>query len=191
MAKTKKIKKTRAGKEKHGKEEKIKAVFTGETIYSNKKSAFTLYEKSRFGEPKEGKILYSFPEALFLAEKKKIEITEGKKKIGFDKLLEKLKHIDKRIETKYSVFKDMRSRGYIVKTALKFGAEFRIYDKGAKPGEEHAKWILYPVKEQETLTWHEFAAKNRVAHSTRKNLLIGIVDEENDVTYYEVKWLKP
>jgi len=170
---------------------KIKAIFTGESIYSNKKEAFALYEQSRFGEPKEGKIFYSFPEALYLLEKNKIEITEGKKKISFEKLLQELKKQDNRIQTKYAVFKDMRDRGYIVKTALKFGAEFRVYDKGKKPGQEHAKWILYPVKESDNLTWHDFSAKNRVAHSTKKNLLIAIMDEENDVTYYVCQWLKP
>jgi tRNA-intron endonuclease len=85
----------------------------------------------------------------------------------------------------------MRERGYIVKTALKFGADFRVYDRGVKPGEDHARWILYPVKEGSTLTWHDFSAKNRVAHSTKKRLLIGVVDEENDVTYYEIKWVRP
>ena len=169
----------------------VKAIFTGENIYSNKKEAFALYEQSRFGEPKEGKIFYSYPEALYLAEKNKLEIKEKKKKLNFEKLMEIIKEQDKKIETKYAVFKDMRNRGYIVKTALKFGAEFRVYDKGVKPGQDHAKWILYPVKEQEILTWHDFSAKNRVAHSTKKNLLIGIVDEEGDVTYYEVEWLKP
>ena len=80
---------------------------------------------------------------------------------------------------------------YIVKTALKFGADFRIYDRGVKPGEDHAKWVVFPVHEGETLTWYEFAAKNRVAHSTKKRLLIGIVDDESDVTYYEIKWVRP
>ncbi len=187
------VKKTKENKKQGKKEDKgkIKAIFTGETIYSNKKEAFSLYEKSRFGEKKEGKIFYSFPEALYLLEKKKIEITEGKKKFTFDKFIEELKEYDRKIQTRYAVFKDMRQRGYIVKTALKFGAEFRVYDKGKKPGQEHARWILYPVRESDILTWHEFAAKNRVAHSTRKNLLIGIVDEENDVTYYEISWIKP
>ena len=152
----------------------IEAVFSGEKIYSNKKQAFSLYAKSRFGEQKEGKILYSLPEALFLLEKNKIKVMQKKKELDFEDLLKKLKRIDKRIETKYAVFKDMRARGYIVKTALKFGAEFRVYEKGKKPGQAHAKWILYPVKESDTLTWHDFSAKSRVAHSTKKNLLIGM-----------------
>jgi tRNA-intron endonuclease, archaea type len=169
----------------------IKAVFNGESVYSNKKEAFSLHDQSRFGEQKEGKIFYSIFEALFLLEKNKLELNESKKKINFEKLLEKAKVLDSRIITKYLVFKDMRSRGYVVKTALKFGAEFRVYDKGTKPGEAHAKWILYPVREADTLTWHDFSAKNRVAHSTKKNLLIGIVDEENEVTYYQISWIKP
>ena len=57
-----------------------------------------------------------------------------------------------------------------------------------KPGEDHAKWVLYIVKENEQLKWHDFTAKNRIAHSTKKNLLIGIVDEERDVSYYEIDW---
>ena len=105
--------------------------------------------------------------------------------------MEKCRKIDKKIQIKYLVFKDLRERGYVVKTALKFGADFRVYDKGVKPGDDHAKWILFPVSESKGLTWHSFSAMNRVAHSTRKSLLIGIVDSESDVTYYNVAWTKP
>ncbi len=79
----------------------------------------------------------------------------------------------------------------MVKTALKFGADFRVYDKETKPGKKHAKWLVFVERETNKLTWHEFSAKNRVAHSTKKKLLLAIVDEENDVSYYEVGWVKP
>jgi len=102
-----------------------------------------------------------------------------------------LQKIDKKIEIKYIVFKDLRQKGYIPKTALKFGADFRVYDKGAKPGISHAKWIVFVDYESRKISWHEFSAKNRVAHSTKKNLLLAIVDEEGDIIYYEIKWLKP
>jgi tRNA-intron endonuclease, archaea type len=185
------VAKKSAENEKTEKAKMIVAALSGDVIFSNKKEAFSLYEQSRFGEQKEGKIVYSIPEALYLSEKGKMQVLVGKKKLVFDKLMAKFQAEDSKIGIKYAVFKDMRNRGYTVKTALKFGAEFRVYNKGAKPGEEHALWILYPVKENETLTWHDFSAKNRVAHSTKKNLLIGIVDEEGDVTYYEISWRKP
>lgn len=150
-----------------------------------------LYEKSCFGEIVENRIEYSLIEALYLLEKNKIVVYSGKKPITFEGFLRKASKLDPNFYTKFIVYRDMRDRGYIVKTALKFGADFRVYAKGIKPGEDHAKWILYPVHESSILTWQEFAAKNRVAHSTRKNLLIGIVDDEGDVTYYEVSWKKP
>jgi tRNA-intron endonuclease len=171
--------------------EKIQAYIIGEIISSNTSEAHALYKKSCFGEPVGEKIQYTLSEALFLVEKGKMEILSRKQKIPKKELIDKLKRIDKKIQTKYIVFKDLREKGYIVKTALKFGAEFRIYDKGTKPGKKHAKWIVFTDHESKRLTWHEFSAKNRVAHSTKKNLLLAIADQEGDISYYEVKWIKP
>ncbi len=170
---------------------KIEANMVGEIISSNSQEAFSLNNKSQFGEKKEEKIKYSLFEALYLVEKGKMEILSKNKKIPKKDILIKFQRFDKKIQIKYPVFKDLREKGYVVKTALKFGAEFRVYEKGSKVGDKHAKWIVFTDYESKKLTWHEFSAKNRVAHSTKKNLLIAIVDGEGDVTYYEVKWLKP
>lgn len=169
----------------------IKAVFSGDEIFSSSQTAKDLYSQSLFGEYVNGKIYYSFSEALYLTEKKKIEVVVKTKKLSFNSLMEKCKKIDSKIHIKYVVYKDLRSRGYLLKTALKFGADFRVYDKGQRPGKEHAKWILYPVGENQELTWHEFSAKNRVAHSTKKKLLVAVVDSEGDITYYDIGWIRP
>jgi len=168
----------------------IKGYFVGDKIVSTSPNAFSLYEKSRIGEKKGKKIEYANVEGLFLVEEGKMEIESGGKIMGEDSLLRRLKRNDKKIEVKYSVFSDLRKKGYIVKTALKFGAEFRVYEKGVKPGDDHASWILYTVRESEQMNWHDFAAKNRVAHSTKKKLLLGIVDDEGDVSYYEIGWTR-
>ena len=171
---------------------KIKAHISGKTISSNSAEAFSLYEKSYFGEPVGEKIQYIPSEIFFLLEKNKSDIYDSKdRKISREEAFNKLKKIDRKIEIKYAVFKDLREKGYIVKTALKFGAEFRVYEKGSKPGTKHAKWIVFTDNESGKMTWYEFSAKNRVAHSTKKKLLLAIVDDENDVTYYEISWIKP
>jgi tRNA-intron endonuclease len=164
---------------------------SGEKIFSSTPQAFSLYEKSRIGEKKRSKIEYSSVEALFLVSEGKAKVFSRKKELSEDTLIRKLKKRDRKIETKFAVFRELRKRGYIVKTALKFGAEFRVYDKGDKPGKAHARWILYTSKESDAMNWHDFSAKNRVAHSTKKNLLIGILDEEGDVSFYEVSWMRP
>jgi len=171
--------------------EKIQANIAGQIISSNSSEAHSLYEKSCFGEPVGEKVQYSLSEALFLVEKEKIELISRGKKLGKKDVLKKFEGIDKRISIKYPVYKDLRERGYVVKTALKFGADFRIYDKGVRPGKEHAKWIVFVDHESKKISWSEFSARNRVAHSTKKNLVLAIVDEEGDITYYEVKWLRP
>ena len=169
----------------------IRTQMTETRISSNSAEAFSLYEKSVFGEKKEGKIEYSPIEALFLLSEGKIETFSGKKKIDKETIIKKLKKFDKKMYTKFIAYKDLRKKGYILKTALKYGADFRVYERGIRPGEEHARWILFVVRETEALNWHDFAAKNRVAHATKKNLLIGILDDEGDCTFYEVSWIRP
>ncbi|MFQ5531381.1 MAG: tRNA-intron lyase [Candidatus Nanoarchaeia archaeon] len=171
--------------------EKIQAHLVGKTITSNDSHAHALYKKSNFGEKAGEKIQYSLSEALFLVEKGKLEVLQGKKTLSTNDLIKRLQTIDKKFSIKYPVYKDLRERGYIVKTALKFGADFRVYPKGKRPGKEHAKWVVFVEQESSRLTWHEFSAKNRVAHSTRKNLLLALVDEESGITYYEVSWIRP
>jgi len=171
---------------------KIKATLISERITSNSTEAQTLFEKSSFGEKLGEKILYSLSESLFLVEEKKMEIHDHQnKKLTNEEILKKFQNIDKKFKTKYLIFKDLRQKGYIVKSALKFGAEFRVYEKGKRINNAHSKWILFPVTENSTMTWQDFSAKNRVAHSTKKNLLIAVADEEGDVSYYEVKWTQP
>ncbi len=173
--------------------EKILAKFVRERVIAEVNDLTRgLYDKSRFGEIVDNKLQYSLVEGLYLLEKGRMEIRDGKnKKLNFDDYFKKAQKLEPNLWVRYCVFKDMRNRGYIVKTALKFGADFRVYDRGVKPGEDHAKWILYPVHESAVMTWYEFAAKNRVAHSTRKKLLLGIVDDEGDTTFYTISWTRP
>ncbi|MGV8162069.1 MAG: tRNA-intron lyase [Candidatus Nanoarchaeia archaeon] len=176
------------------KKTKVKALFANERVLTeNSNEARELYLQSRYGVVLEdGQVQLSLHEALYLMEKGKLELYDSKKKqLEFADFLRKVKKVEPNFWVRYAVFKDMRTRGYIIKTALKFGADFRVYDRGVKPGEDHARWVVYPVHEGSTLTWYEFAAKNRVAHSTKKRLMLAVVDDESDVTYWEVKWIRP
>ena len=172
----------------------VKAVLGGARVVTEvTDEAREFYNQSRFGTLTEtGKVELSLLEAYYLMEKGKLDVkSEAGRKVSFEQFVKKARKLEPNFQIRYCVFKDMRNRGYIIKTALKFGADFRVYDRGVKPGEDHARWIVFPVHEASVFTWHEFSSKNRVAHSTKKRLLIGVVDEENDVTYYEIKWTRP
>ncbi|MEM4264006.1 MAG: tRNA-intron lyase [Candidatus Woesearchaeota archaeon] len=172
----------------------VKAVFeNGRVITECSGEAKELYDQSRYGTLlPDNRVQLSLLETMYLVEKEKIMLLDSRnKEISAKVFLKKASRLEKNFWVRYKVFSDIRSRGYIIKTALKFGADFRIYERGVKPGEDHAKWIVYPVHETNSLTWQEFAAKNRVAHSTKKKLMIGVVDDEGDVSYWEVRWMRP
>ena len=171
----------------------VKGTIVEERVLTeNSDAARAFHEKSALGTIERNKIMLTFIEAFYLMQKEKLEIVDTRgNALSEEKVLRKARKQEPNFWIRFAVFRDLRDRGYIVKTALKFGADFRVYGRGIKPGEDHAKWIVYPVHEGSTLTWHDFSAKNRVAHSTKKRLLIGIVDEESDVTYYKISWIRP
>ncbi|OIO65532.1 tRNA-intron lyase [Candidatus Woesearchaeota archaeon CG_4_10_14_0_2_um_filter_57_5] len=166
------------------------ATYLGESIIAENDE---LHQQAGYGEPNpDGTLQLSLLEGLFLTEKGRLTVRDTRgRTLTTRGMLRMFSKTDPQFRTRYIVFSDLRSRGYIVKTALKFGADFRVYDRGVKPGDDHAKWVVYPVAEGNALTWQDFAAKNRVAHSTRKRLLMGVVDDENGVSYWEVRWMRP
>ena len=151
-----------------------------------------LFNQSCFGAMKGSRVQLSLLEACYLVEKERVELLDGRgKPIAEETFMRKARKLEPNFLVRYSVFKDIRDRGYVIKTALKFGADFRVYNRGIKPGQDHARWVVYAVHEGSTLTWHDFAAKNRVSHSTKKRLLVGVVDDEGEVSYWEIRWLRP
>ncbi len=172
----------------------VKAYYVEDSVMTeDSDEARDFFNQSAFGKVQDnGKVMMSLCEALYLMEKEKLKVYNiGNRPLSFKGFIKRARKAQPNFWTRYCVFRDMRNRGYVIKTALKFGADFRVYDRGIKPGEDHARWIIYPVHEGNTITWYEFAAKNRVAHSTKKRLMIGIVDDEGDVTYYEIRWMRP
>ena len=150
--------------------------------------AFNLAEQKCLGEKikiKEAKVVYSPYEVFWLWKKNKARLIKNGKDLTEKQFL-RLIH-DKEFWLNWQVFKDLRERGYWVKSGAKFGAPFRVY----KPGDKHSRWLVFPVYESKKLDLHQWISLNRVAHSTNKHLLLAVVDKEGDVIYYEISWIKP
>lgn len=155
-----------------------------------------LMEKS-YGKQVSNRLELAFTEALYLLEKGRIKLKQDRRLVKFDQLLELALKMDKRIHEKYTVYKDLRERGLVVKTGFKFGCDFRVYQrgvgvkKGPKAPGEHTKWIVFTVPEDYTCSFAELSRAVRLAHSIRARMLWAIVDNESNVTYLEVVRTKP
>jgi tRNA-intron endonuclease len=79
----------------------------------------------------------------------------------------------------YDVYRDWRSKGYVVKTGFKFGTHFRIYFPGARPIKDDPKWVhsrhvVHVFPRDTKLLISEWARVIRVAHSVRKTFILAI-----------------
>lgn len=172
--------------------EKPVCFFVDNTIVSREYDrTVPFYDRSCYGSIAKQNHVFSLEEGYYLSQEEKITIVDAKARpYTSERLLKRLSRLQKHFIVRFSVYSNLRKKGYIPKTALKFGSVFRVYDKGIRPGQDHAKWIVLPVNETDMLRWYEYCAQSRVAHSTKKKLLIAVVDAEKDVSYYESQWIK-
>ena len=153
-------------------------------IIQEESSYQKLFSKG-FGSKTGEYFLLNAYEAMYLLETGKIKIRNSRKEVLTEEYFIEKKVIDYNL---YIVFRDLRSKGYIVKSGIKYGFIFRVYDKGVKLGQEHSKYLVEVYKENESMKIRDFSAKSRVSHSTRKNILFAVIDCENSITYFETNW---
>lgn len=150
-------------------------------------------EKRGYGE-KEGKeLLLSPEEALYLIEKR-MEFplkNEKGRKVGKKFLMKYFMEQDPEFSRKYLVYRNMRDRGFCLKTGFKFGSHFRVYSRGDRPGKGHAKWLIHCVPEEFTAELSQISRAVRLAQNVRKKMIYAVVDKEGDITYYKIERITP
>lgn len=178
-------------------EKKEAELLETEVVVWGKEDAKEVYDIGCYGKIKDEKLVLSFCEALHLMERKKLEIKENKKKLTKKQFYKKASKRDEEFPHKYAVYKDLRERGFLVRTGFKFGTHFRVYDRGVKlkrgpkSKKEHTKWVVHAIPENFTCSYAELSRAVRLAQNIRTHLIWAIVDNEKDVTYYEITRITP
>ena len=146
-----------------------------------------------FGEQKERELVFDLFEALYLSEKEKFKISDSKTGHSIEEE-ELIKYSSKKVKNfylKYQVFRDLRERGFVVKTGFKFGFDFRVYPRGKKPGEAHSQWCINVTSQEDKYNFIEMSRMVRLAGNLKTKLLNAVVDSENEINYYEVVRVTP
>jgi tRNA-intron endonuclease len=167
------------------------AILTGTKVMENEPAAAKMLKERGFGEEVGERLILAPVEALYLLEKKRISVLDGKKRLTFESLFSSLKKAEKELDMKYAVYRDLRSKGYVVRTGLKYGTYFRVYDKGIRVGEGHSELLVQPVPEEMKTSVYEIAGAVRLSHSVKKKMIWAIVDTEGDVTYLKLSRIVP
>lgn len=156
-------------------------------IVEDKPSIDRLHQKG-FGKKVGDKLELSLLEGLFLIERESLKILENKKEVTREDVLKRVD--EKEFVLRYRVYKDLRERGYILKTGFKFGAHFRVYERGEFLT-EHSKYLVHAVPENYIISFPEMARAVRLTQGVKKKIMFAVVDDEGDITYYSVERITP
>ena len=166
----------------------LKGKLTGDIVILEKQAIEELYKKSYYGRPKGDILEVSLVESAFLIYMKKIRIEIEGKEIGFEDFFLKASSLLRNFELLYIVYKDLRERGYYVQPGV---TGFRVYPRGGHPGKKPAEFFVFVTSERIPLLLSQLILHLGTVENLKKRLVVAIVDEESDITYYEVKRTAP
>jgi tRNA-intron endonuclease len=104
--------------------------------------------------------------------------------------------IDEESKPKLRTYKDLKEKGWLVRTGFKYGAHFRVYTSGSQ--DEHSKFLVHNVDERKEFTWEELSRPLRLSHSVRKRFLFafyptGVPEPHytgDGPVYLEMEWVR-
>jgi tRNA-intron endonuclease len=139
----------------------------------------------------EGKELtLSSYETLFLQSKGMLDVFKGKTKkpLDFQTLLHLFELVDENIWTKYLIYRDLRSRGYVVREGFGLDIDFRVYERG-EYGKATAPYLVLGVQEGKPVAAKELTAVLKHVQGLKKTLILAVANRRGEIVYYTLSRL--
>lgn len=165
----------------------IEAVFpAGETRVLVTETKFQDQLKSKgFGESENSEYTLSYCEALYLAFTNRLVVKNNKESsIGFEQLIKRMLRSDPSVLTRFLVYRDLRSRGYVVKDGFGFGIDFRVYERGEYQ-KKPSKYLVYALNEGVNLKIKSLYDLIDQTAKMRKISVLAVIERRGEVIYYK------
>ncbi|AFU58792.1 putative tRNA-splicing endonuclease [Candidatus Nitrososphaera gargensis Ga9.2] len=141
-----------------------------------------------FGEKEDAEYVLKPYEALYLMHTKRLAL-KNKPGMTFDPLFELLLKYDRNIMTKFLVYRDLRSRGYVAKEGFGFGNDFRVYDRGEYE-KKPAKYVIFGINEGTNTTVKDFASAIDQIERMGKEAVVAVIERRGEVIYYKASKMR-
>ena len=177
--------------------EKIEVVYSeGRLVAPDPDRAPRLYREGFYGRPVgvekpktmdfRAPVQLSFYEALYLLEKGRIRVVDPEgRTISYEELLREAERRYEGFRRIYSVYRDLRMRGYVARPGVKFGATFAVYEYG--PGIDHAPFLVEVLPEDARISAIDIVGAGRLTHTVRKKLLLAL-PKAQEIVYLMFSW---
>ena len=108
--------------------------------------------------------------------------------VNFQDLLEKYKSIENDAWVKYLIYRDLRSRGYVVREGFGLGADFRLYERGEYT-KDSADYLVYGIYEGMPLSIEGLTQILARAQNLKKMLILAVINRRGEIVYYSLSHL--
>lgn len=142
-----------------------------------------------YGVAKESELFLDFYEVLYLLEKGVLKVKNEKgEEADFQAILRLNESIDEDAWVKYLIFRDLRSRGYVVRGGFGWGVDFRVYERG-KYGEETARYLILSMLEGKPIPLEDLIRVLRQSQTLKKELVLAVMNRRGEIVYYSISEL--
>ncbi len=142
----------------------------------------SLYAQGGYGRPDKGGLRLEAEEALYLVHRGRIEVPG----CTFESLLSSFS-TERGFVRRYLVYRDIRERGYVVQAGPH---DFRVFRRGQRPGSGRSQYLVRVLSERDLVNFEAMSAEATASLHMRKQHVLAVVDDENELTYYELKLQK-
>lgn len=160
---------------------------SGKVLVDETRSQDELRTKG-FGEKEDAEYVLKAYEALYLMNTKRL-VLKGRKEMTFDSLFDMLVKYDRNIMTKFLVYRDLRSRGYVAKEGFGFGNDFRVYERGEYE-KKPAKYVIFGINEGTNMTARSFLQAIEQIEKMGKEAVVAVIERRGEVIYYKASKMR-
>lgn len=154
-------------------------------VYISNKNMIRDLEQKGYGEIQKEKLLLKQFETLYLLYAHKLILKKNKNQINFDTYMNICQKTNSEILTKFLIFRDLKTRGYVVKDGFGFGSDFRVYERGDF-GEKGAKFLVFGLNEGQQEKMNVLQKKIDEITQMGKEPIIAVIERRGEVIYYKI-----
>ncbi|MDI6690770.1 MAG: tRNA-intron lyase [Candidatus Bathyarchaeota archaeon] len=142
-----------------------------------------------YGTTENNELLLTYYEALYLLEKSMLEVEDEEgKNVDFQTLLRYYEAVNENAWAAYLTYRDLRSRGYVVREGFGLGVDFRVYERG-EYGKDTAKYLILNIQEGKPISLEDLTRAMMQCQSLKKELVLAVINRRGEIVYYSVSQL--
>src|SRR5574342_261339 len=127
-------------------------------------------------------LILDLVESYYLIQKGKLKVISKDKLLSLRDMKEICRKQYDKFDLKYTVFQNLRERGYVVSPGIKFGCDFAVYEHG--PGIDHAPFLVQVVDSLHDITATGIVLAGRLATTVKKQFIIAITSTKPSRVYF-------